>query len=382
MQQPVVYFRSLQWSIMNMTKLFILLSLLGTLGLLLGGCSRHSSGPQSDHYDGRYFFNPGKPMDKGFVEFMKWRLTSKKNPWPQFNALESYDIPPNRVNGDTLRISYVGHATVLLQTQGLNILTDPVWSHRASPISWAGPQRVHPPGITFDNLPSIDVVLLSHNHYDHMDLASIEEIWNRFHPRILVPLGNDTIITAHNSSIAVEPYDWGARIEIAEQAFVHLEPMHHWSARGIFDRNKALWAAFTINTEGGNIYFVGDSGYGNGDYFRAAREKFGSFRLAVLPIGAYEPPLFMAYSHMNPQDAVLAFEDLGCPYVLPIHHMTFPLADTGYREPLDMLEQELRLRNEAQSRFVPLMAGKSWLVPEDETEPQNRDFCKQAQPQS
>lgn len=346
-----------------MTRIIFCMSLIGVLCLFAGGCTRYYSGLQSDHFDGKHFFNPGKPMDKGFGAFLKWRLTASRNPWPEYSELKSYDTPPNRVEGAELRVSYVGHATVLLQTQGLNILTDPVWSHRASPVSWAGPQRVHPPGVAFDRLPPIDVVLLSHNHYDHLDLISIDEIWNRFHPRILVPLGNDRIINDHNKAIRVGAFDWGDRVAVAEGVDVYFEPMHHWSARGMFDRNTALWAAFTITTPAGNIYFVGDSGYGGGDFFRSARDKFGAFRLAILPIGAYEPRWFMAYGHMSPDDVIMAFQDLGQPWILPIHHMMFPLADTGYREPLDTLTAKLRERGEVQSKFAPLLAGEHWYVP-------------------
>jgi len=336
---------------------------MGILAFLLGGCASQYQGAVTDHFDGGRFYNPGKPMDKNFGSFLKWRMTSKQQYWPEYSELPAYDRPPERVYGDDLRVSWVGHATVLMQTQGLNILTDPVWSDRASPVTWAGPRRVHPPGIAFEDLPPIDVVLVSHNHYDHLDLATLARLRQRHQPRIIVPLGNDKLLEDHNPAILAEAYDWGTKIDISSEVDVHLEPMHHWSARGIFDRNKALWAAFVITTPGGNISFVGDSGYGNGDLFRAAKNKFHQFRLAILPIGDYDPRWFMAYGHMAPEEVFLAFEDLGRPYVLPIHHRTFPLADTGYAQPLVDLRRVIAGKPEAEKRIVPFALGESRMIP-------------------
>jgi len=341
-------------------KIPFIVLFVGIAALVHSGCTKYHTGPLSDHFDGRKFFNPGKPMSKTFADFVRWRMTAEHRFWPEFSELPVYDRPPERVYGTALRVSLVGHVTVLIQTQGLNILTDPVWAERASPVQWAGPRRVHPPGIAFDSLPPIDVVLLSHNHYDHLDLTTIARLWARHRPRFIMPLGNEAIIAGHDPSIVTEAYDWGDTVQLTPEVAVHLDPMHHWSARGVFDRNKALWAAFTIEGPGGNIYFVGDSGYGGGDYFRAARDKYGSFRLAILPIGDYDPRWFMAYGHMNPEESLLAFADLGGPLVLPVHYNTFPLADTGYGEPLVALNRALAGREDARGRFVTLAAGESW----------------------
>ncbi len=336
---------------------------LGLVGLLLGGCGHYSSGPVTDHFDGRRFYNPGKPLEKNFGDFLKWRLTSEKKPWPPFSELPVYDRPPPRVNGAELRVSYVGHASVLLQTAGLNILLDPVWSERASPFSWAGPRRVHPPGVALADLPPIDLLLISHNHYDHLDLSTISQLWQRDQPRIIVPLGNETIIVGHDRDIRVEAYDWGEQVAAGDGVSVHLEPMHHWSARGVLDRNRALWAAFVLTTPGGNIALYADSGYGGGDTFRAARDKFGGFRLALLPIGAYEPRWFMEYGHMNPQEVLQAYLDLGRPRVLPTHYRMFPLADDGYDQPMTELKELLTTDQAVLESFVFLQAGESWWVP-------------------
>lgn len=331
--------------------------------MMVSGCSRYYHGDNSDHFNGTHFFNPGKPMEKSFATFLKWKFTAEKQPWPEPSPSPHYDKPPARVYGGKLRVSYVGHATVLIQTRGLNILTDPVWSERVSPVRWAGPRRVHPPGIEFENLPDIDIILISHNHYDHLDLTTIEQLWLRNSPRIIVPLGNNAVISRHNKMIESEALDWGESVQLTEDIAIHLEPMHHWSARGLFDRNRALWAAFTITTSEGNVYFAGDTGYGNGDYFRVAREKHGSFRLAILPIGAFEPRWFMAYGHMNPDECVQSFYDLGRPVVLPIHHKVFQLTDNSYEQPLEMLNSAINRDEKAHGKFFPLMVGESSFIP-------------------
>lgn len=331
--------------------------------MVLSGCSRYYKGPESDHFNGRTFYNPGSPMKKGLASFLKWQFTADAQPWPEYSELPQYNRPPQRVAGYALRCTFVGHASVLLQTRGLNILTDPVWSERTSPVSWAGPKRVHPPGIRFEDLPPIDIVLISHNHYDHLDLDTIAMLWEKHRPRIIVPLGNDTIIRGHDSAIAAEAYDWGEQVEVAEGVAIHIEPMHHWSARGMFDRNKALWAAYTITTPDGNIYFAGDSGYGEGHNFSKAREKFGSFRLAILPIGSYDPRWFMAYGHMNPDESVRALIDLGMPPMLPMHYGMFQLADTGYGEPLAALEKAMLLHRVPPGKIQAVRPGESWMLP-------------------
>jgi len=328
---------------------------------MLSGCSNYYSGKVSDHFDGKNFYNPGKPKGEKAFAFLRWQLTSDKKPWPKSVKNIYKAAPPERVEGSKLLVTYVGHVTVLIQTEGLNILTDPIWSDRASPISWLGPKRVHEPGIEWEKLPKIDIVLVSHNHYDHLDLTTIERIWKRDKPRILVPLGNDTIIKNYNDTIKVEAYDWGNTIAVKESISIHLDPMHHWSARGIADENEALWAAFTLTSPNGNIYFVGDAGYGGGDNYRDALKKYGSFRFAILPIGAYEPRWFMRYAHMNPEEAVQAYDDLGKPFTIPVHYDVFRLADEGYGEAGIALEEAKAKQYD--DRFKQLKVGEQWDIP-------------------
>ncbi|WP_052046303.1 MBL fold metallo-hydrolase [Candidatus Paracaedibacter symbiosus] len=295
-------------------------------------------GPKSNHFDGTVFFNHNAPNTRhSLYDVISWLWKRKPNPWPKYVANTFTDVPPKRVLGDEIRISFVGHVTFLIQTQGLNILTDPIWSKRASPFQFIGPKRVNDPGINFDNLPPIDIVWVSHNHYDHLDLPTLQRLWKRDKPRIITPLGNDTIINKVN--VPAEAYDLGECASLSKSVKLHLEPMLHWSARGRLDRNKALWAAMILETPAGNIYFIGDSGYGDGTYFRQAREKFTSFKAALLPIGAYAPRWFMKDIHMNPEETLKAQRDLGNPLMIPTHYDTFPLADESYGEALTTLEK-------------------------------------------
>jgi L-ascorbate metabolism protein UlaG (beta-lactamase superfamily) len=268
--------------------------------------------------------------------------------------------------GNDMVVTYIGHVTFLIQTQGINILTDPVWSERVSPVSFVGPKRVTPPGVDFADLPKIDAVLISHNHYDHLDIPTIRDLVMRDQPRFIVPLGNDTIIKNSVPDAVVEAFDWEQTATITPEASVTLSPMHHWSARGPFDRNKALWAAMTIKTPGGNIYFVGDSGYGGGDYFREDLKNNGPFRFAILPIGAYEPRWFMRYGHMNPAEAVAAYQDIGRPRTAAAHYDVFQLTDEAYGQADTDHDAALAATSnpaEDKERFRRLKVGETWQVP-------------------
>ena len=250
----------------------------------------------SDHFDGIRFFDPHGSPPKNLATLMRWYMGREKAEWPTWVPSPYSDRPPARVAGPEWRLSYVGHASWLLQTAGLNILIDPVWARRVSPVSFLGPMRVNDPGIAFDALPPIDVVLVSHCHYDHLDVETLARLAAKFNARVITPLGNDTIMRNHDPAIRAEAFDWHDRIALGPQSAVTLVPTHHWSARGLTDRNKALWASFVIETPAGRIYHVADSGYGDGQHFRAARDRYGPFRLAILPIGAYEPRWFMGDS--------------------------------------------------------------------------------------
>ena len=230
-------------------------------------------GPVSDHFDGLRFFDPDGVPPKSLGEVLRWQFGGDRQRanWPDWVPNPHADTPPPRVNGDKVRLSFVGHASWLIQTAGLNILVDPVWSMRASPFAWAGPKRHNDPGIAFDALPKIDVVLVSHGHYDHLDIATLSKLAAKFSPRVITPLGNDVTMRDADAAIKAEAFDWQDRVELGNGVAVTLVPTRHWSARGLFDRNKALWASFVLETPAGKLYIVCDSGYGEGKHFRARR---------------------------------------------------------------------------------------------------------------
>jgi L-ascorbate metabolism protein UlaG (beta-lactamase superfamily) len=291
----------------------------------------------------------------------RWRGTQSK--WPAWAPSPYADRPPARVDGAALRISYVGHASWLVQTAGVNMLLDPVWSKRASPFRAVGPRRVNDPGIAFAHLPPIDVVLVSHGHYDHLDLATLSRLSAAHRARVITPLGNDTIMRNHDPTIAAEAYDWDDRVEIAAGIAVTPLAARHWSARNLSDRNMALWASFVIEAPAGRVYFVADSGYGDGRYFRRARERHGPFRLAILPIGAYEPRWFMRDHHMNPAESVQALIDCGADTALAHHHGTFQLTDEPIDAPLVALADALQAAGIPPERFRALRPGQVWQPP-------------------
>ena len=218
------------------------------------------------------------------------------------------------------------------------------------------------PGIAFADLPPIDVVLVSHGHYDHLDLATLSRLAAAHRPRVVTPLGNDTIIRNHDPAIAAEGYDWEGRVNIGDGVAVTLVTTRHWSARNLSDRNMSLWASFVIEAPGGRVYFVADSGYGSGSHFRKACEHHGPFKLAILPIGAYEPRWFMRDQHMNPSESVQAFIDSGAEFALAHHHGTFQLTDEPIDAPLIALADALTNTGIPAERFRVLRPGEVWQL--------------------
>ncbi len=321
------------------------------------GLARHSRRAKAlkAPFDGGRFENPIPKSDaRGRAAFWKWQFTRKRGFWPDRIDDVKPAIPPERVEGAELRVTSVGHVTFLIQTAGLNILTDPLWSERASPFAWVGPKRVRKPGIDFNELPPIDLVLVSHNHYDHLDVVTLKRLYLHHRPRIVTPLGNARIMglppEAH-----VDEVDWDDTVAIGNHARVTATPLQHWSARNLRDRNKALWAGFVIDVPGGTIFFAGDTGYGEW-WIEAARAAAPDLRLALLPIGAYQPRWFMKEAHMNPEEAVEAFKRLGARHALAMHFGVFPLADDAFDEP------ERAFRQVAPENFRLLLPGESWVL--------------------
>lgn len=322
------------------------------------------SGPVSDHFDGTRFFNPGGEEPGNVGALLKWQFQNSRMAWP--GRIESpfpSAIPEARVTGDGLRITMIGHASMLVQVSGLNILTDPVWSERVSPFRFLGPKRVNAPGIVLEALPAVDLVIVSHNHYDHLDIATLRRIVAAHDPMIVTPLGNDRIIAKAVPNARISVMDWGDRFAFGPDFILHAEPCHHWSARGLFDRRMALWAAFVLETPAGKIYHVGDTGFHDGINYLAAADKFGGFRLAILPFGAYEPRWFMKGQHQNPQEAVEGMQLCKAAHVAGHHWYTFQLTNEAHHHPEEHLLAALSQAGIAPDRFRAMRPGEAFDVP-------------------
>jgi L-ascorbate metabolism protein UlaG (beta-lactamase superfamily) len=228
---------------------------------------------------------------------------------------------------------------------------------RASAIPFMGPKRVVDPGIKFEDLPKIDLVLISHNHYDHMDKRTIKRLVQRDNPKFIVPLGNDAIIRSFDSSANVEALDWFGVTEF-ESLVISVMPALHWSSRVIVDRNKALWSSFVIETSAGNIYFSGDSGLGSGKVYDLVREKFGDIKLSLI----YEPRTLMKNVHNNPDDAMRAFRKLNSQYAIAIHHGVFQLGDESIEQQMADFTKALEENYVSPKAFRALKVGEAWAI--------------------
>jgi L-ascorbate metabolism protein UlaG (beta-lactamase superfamily) len=303
----------------------------------------------SDHFDGRRFFNPKVDTSRGFKELLNWRMSRQPVRWPAPGQQASTPpSPAQAVDGGSIAVTYIGQATVLIQCAGVNILTDPMFSLRASPLSWLGPKRVRDPGIDFDDLPPIHAVLLSHNHYDHMDLPSLRRLQDRWAPVIVTGLGNGAYLARNGIGGSVE-LDWWQHYDLRLDLRVHFVPAQHWSNRLFAGVGTMLWGGHVVETPTARVYFAGDTGYPA--HFSEIRKRLGEPDVALLPIGAYEPRWFMGPQHMNPDDAVRAHLDLGARLSVAMHFATFRLSDEGIDEPLAALAEARMLHGVPEERF-------------------------------
>ncbi|WP_411821674.1 MBL fold metallo-hydrolase [Leptospira sp. 'Mane'] len=328
---------------------------------ILNGCSTDKEMTKPHHTKtGFRNLNPDFE-DHGLTDVLKW----VSGRWSREHSIEPEDYPPFpivsndgkalRENDKKLSVTWIGHATTLVQIDGINILTDPIWSDRCSPVSFAGPKRYTPPGLKLEDLPRIDIVILSHNHYDHTDLPTLKLLEEKHHPKFLAGLGNKSLLEGIGLS-HVQEMDWWDTVDLNGVQFV-FTPTQHFSGRGISDKYETLWGSYAILGKTQKVYFGGDTGYYT--HFKEIGDKFGGFDVAILPIGAFEPRWFMSSVHVDPEQSVRAFADLHAKYMVPMHYMTFVLSDEKLDSPVPLARKAFENLKLALDRLIDLKIGES-----------------------
>ncbi len=311
-------------------------------------------GEKSAHFDGKKFINPNGIKAKGLTDVLKWMVNRNKGEWSEIENAFIGQPPAHKLSEDITRITFINHSTTLIQLKGQNILTDPVWSKRVSPFQWIGPKRVRPAGINFEDLPPIDVVIISHNHYDHLDEATVKRLNSLYQPVFIVPLGVSELLKQWSVANIIE-LDWEQNKTLSSEITITAVPAIHFSGRGNMDRDATLWCGYVINSGKTNVYYTGDSGYGK--IFKEIGNKYGPFDVALIPIGAYQPKWFMSPIHISPEEAVEVHLDVQSKKSIAIHYGTFPLADEGLGDAPKDLEIAIANRGLNWNDFIILPEG-------------------------
>lgn len=326
----------------------------------------------TDHFDGTRYFNPHvlqvppSPPGQAARWIWKWIFRSHWAKWPQQADFVPGPPPVSRAPEGSLFVTPVGHGTFLIQIDGVNILTDPIWSERCSPLSWVGPKRNHEPGIRFEDLPPIDVVLVSHNHYDHLDLPTLERLANRGRTHAIVPLGNLDLVRSSGIP-TVDELDWWQSVRVSTDVTITLVPAQHYSSRTLRDRNRSLWGGFVISGPAGKVFYAGDTGYG--PHFQEIARRFSPIRVALLPIAPFNPRAgestqgYRHVIHMGPDEAVKAHMDLGTPLSIAAHFQVFRLGFDGFNDAVDVLAASVKEHNLKTDAFVAPMFGQAIHIP-------------------
>ena len=338
-------------------KTLVAFLLIGLLGCSSGE-SEKDTRKRSPHFKDGIFHNAKKIKKKKFRDVVNMRLKTSWAKWPEWVDVPTGAMPTKRVSGSETRVTFINHATFLIQTNGYNILTDPIYSRRCSPVSFVGPKRVHRPAIPFDNLPKIDVILISHDHYDHLDFPTLSRLVSRDRPRIYVGLG---VAGRFDRQDNITELDWWESVPIGEKFRLTFTEVRHFSGRTLTDRYSTLWGGFVLEIGDKKIYFGGDSGYG--DHYKTTYKKFGPMDLALLPIGAYAPRFFMADVHIDPRQAVMAHLDLRSRKSIGMHYGTFRLTAEPRNAPPELLEKEKKKFGVPKDDFITLELGKVLVLP-------------------
>jgi N-acyl-phosphatidylethanolamine-hydrolysing phospholipase D len=344
--------------------LFLLL-----LPAALCGCTHESKDMKQgalSHHAENGFRNPYLETGKrGFFSYLKMRYFSGVE-YPDYQE-NAYKVPTVKPDLDLIRnprsapqVTWIGHATVLVQYSGMALLTDPIFSDRASPISFLGPKRVHPPAPAIDELPDIDYVIISHNHYDHLDRKTVQKLGSA--PFWLVPLGlREWLIDAGIAPERIAELDWWQSRRF-DGTTVTATPAQHWSSRALWDRRETLWSSWMVQVDDFTFWFSGDTGY-NGHQFKKIGAGFRRVDLGLISIGAYAPRWFMKDMHINPEEAVRISREIGAEYSIGIQWGTFRMTAEPIDEPPRRLREALREHDIPLSRFEALKIGETKILP-------------------
>ncbi len=326
----------------------------------------------SRRYD-RHRFRQPEPITISFGDWAKRQWSSRRGPWRKFTYTPPGPAPAAYACDGELRVTFINHATLLIQMDGVNVLTDPTWAKRSVPV--VGRNRRRPPGLRFDELPKINAVLVSHDHQDHMDLPTLRRLAKDHHPAVYTGLGNAPFLRK-NGVPGGHDLDWWQSAEIAPGITVTAVPARHHSGRGLFGKDRTLWCGFVVTGPSGSVYFAGDTGYGS--HFQAIGQRFPNLRLAILPIGGFKPVWYMREQHIGPEDALRALKDLGAANMIPMHFGTFPNGDEAENEPVEILESAMEESADLQGRVTILDNGQSVDVPPIAPRDLPRDMIEEA----
>ncbi len=357
---------SLNKILSSLIKLSFITIIITIIYFLFDSTKPFHYGNVNDHFDGKKFhnYNPTEGTftlsDIGKWQFYEFR-DDKKKLWPEFldDFVYNKDNIEYSVPTGTLKITFINHASFLIQVNNLNILTDPLFSKRASPLNWIGPKRYRKPGIKLEDLPKIDYIVVSHDHYDHCDIQSIKFLQQKYGTKVIAGLGMKNYFKSFG--VVCHDLDWWDKIEDKENLVdINFVPAIHWSGRyGLLGNNRTLWGGFVISSSAGNTYFSGDTAYGTGNIFKMIKEKYDNFEYAILPIGAYEPRWFMKVHHINPDEAVEIHKTLNPKKSIAAHFGCLALSMEGEGKPEEDLISSLRRNHISTSKFLILKHGES-----------------------